>query len=407
MQESLFKLIVEQSPEPIIIHNVERILYANRKALEYLGEYASDLRPIDLVHPDYRTLALERIERVLAGEKVEPAEELFLLPDGREIWVETSPSLIEFEEKPAILLILRDLTHRKRIETALRESEEKYRKIFENAPVAIVVWDEEMRVFDWNSSAEKVFGWKKEEIVGRNFFEFLIPNSAMAVVREVARKMLEGTEVTYSVNENLTKDGGVILCEWLNTIYYEKGRKFVLSIAQDITQRMRILKILRQLVEANEAIVRIKEEESLKKKIEEILQDYRARILEKPEDIAFEVSYGGKRYGYLCVKNVGEEEKKMLKALAEDLAYAFWAMEEEKRKDELLMRLRENVELISTLVDRIRNPLAVIRAYAEMLIEDKSLREKIETQVERIVRIMDELDTCWIKSERLFEGLDA
>ncbi len=57
----------------------------------------------------------------------------------------------------------------------MRESEERFRNVYSTAPLAFMVWDIDARVTDWNKKAEEVFGWTKEEVVGYNFFDFLIP----------------------------------------------------------------------------------------------------------------------------------------------------------------------------------------------------------------------------------------
>ncbi|MEM1672225.1 MAG: hypothetical protein QXU31_03050 [Archaeoglobaceae archaeon] len=61
----------------------------------------------------------------------------------------------------------------------------------------------------------------------------------------------------------------------------------------------------------------------------------------------------------------------------------------------------ENIHTIAYLVDGIRNPLAVMLAYVDMLIEDERVRERVFQQAERILKVMRELDVSWIKSEEL------
>ena len=74
------------------------------------------------------------------------------------------------------------INKRKKAEESLRDSEERYRNVYSTAPLAFVMWDRELRVTDWNERAEKMFGWSREEVIGHNFFEFLLCN-----LREVAK----------------------------------------------------------------------------------------------------------------------------------------------------------------------------------------------------------------------------
>jgi len=55
---------------------------------------------------------------------------------------------------------------RKQAEKTLRESEERFRNVYETAPLSFVVWDLDTHVTDWNKKAEELFGWTKEEVIG-------------------------------------------------------------------------------------------------------------------------------------------------------------------------------------------------------------------------------------------------
>ncbi len=84
------------------------------------------------------------------------------------------------------------ITERKQIEEALRESEERFRNVYKTAPLGFVIWDKETHIADWNKKAEKVFGWSKAEVIGRSFFEFLIPEKDRPSVKDVVGNLLRG-----------------------------------------------------------------------------------------------------------------------------------------------------------------------------------------------------------------------
>ena len=134
------------------------------------------------------------------------------------------------------------------VEEAFRRSEERYRNVYDTAPLAFVIWDRECHITDWNRRAEQMFGWTREEVLGRNLFHFLIPEGAIPQVKEVVDGLLRGDLPSRSVNENLTKSGEIILCEWNNSILYDiDGRvEGAISLALDITDRQRTLESLRE-----------------------------------------------------------------------------------------------------------------------------------------------------------------
>ena len=137
------------------------------------------------------------------------------------------------------LEIFRDITEKKRAEEALYKSEEQLKLQISRMPFGYIVWDTGFRVVSWNPAAERIFGFTPEEAKGKHPYDLIVPKEAQPHVDVIWRRLLEGDTAAHSINENLTKDGRTIICEWTNTpLRYHNGDIIgVLSMVQDITER--------------------------------------------------------------------------------------------------------------------------------------------------------------------------
>jgi len=133
-------------------------------------------------------------------------------------------------------------------QTALQASEERLRRVYNTAPLAFVVWDMKTRITDWNKKAEDVFGWSKAEVMGCSFFDIIVPEKERMHVERVVDRLRSGDLASHSVNDNLTKDGRNITCEWNNALLHDNDGTIIgaISIGLDITARLQSEKSLQK-----------------------------------------------------------------------------------------------------------------------------------------------------------------
>ncbi|WP_456369170.1 transporter substrate-binding domain-containing protein [Geoglobus sp.] len=120
----------------------------------------------------------------------------------------------------------------------------------------------------------------------------------------------------------------------------------------------------------------------------------------------FPLRYAGVTKGVLFIQSKTKltgKEIKILRTLAEDIAFAVHSIEVEEEKNEVLRQLDENVNDMMALVDRIRNPLSVIKGYSELFCE--SAHETIDQQIGRILEIVRKIEERWKESEALKDKL--
>jgi PAS domain S-box-containing protein len=140
---------------------------------------------------------------------------------------------------------------------ALHESEERLRLHVENTPLAVIEWGPDFRLSRWSGGAERLFGWRAEEVLGKRMDEFRwIHDEDVGRVSEVAAGLLDGTCArSVSRNHNYRKDGSVVHCEWYNSSLLDASRNLrsILSLVLDVTERERAEEALRKaLAEAEE-----------------------------------------------------------------------------------------------------------------------------------------------------------
>jgi two-component system, cell cycle sensor histidine kinase and response regulator CckA len=146
-----------------------------------------------------------------------------------------------------LLGISRDISDRKLAEEKIRQSQQKLRIHFEHTPLAVVEWDTQLRITEWSPSAERVFGYSREEAIGQDA-NFIVPPALREQVAKIGQELLRQRGGTRSRNDNITKDGRMISCEWYNTPLVDDAGKVlgVASLVQDVTERVALEERLRQ-----------------------------------------------------------------------------------------------------------------------------------------------------------------
>lgn len=127
-----------------------------------------------------------------------------------------------------------------RINRRLEKSASRHRVLFQNSASAGIVWKEGYIITDWNSQSEKLFGWRREEVLGQNFFDFLVAPEEVDNVKSTLNGVWNDHELHISINRNCIKDGRMIVCEWHNTQLPQNGDYYpeTVSLALDITERI-------------------------------------------------------------------------------------------------------------------------------------------------------------------------
>lgn len=150
------------------------------------------------------------------------------------------PLFFVFTPATALLgLILKTFDERIKTGFALIESESQLSDHLRNTPLAAISWDKNFRVTQWNMAAEKIFGYTADEAMGRSPAGFIVSGVLKPEVDEVYDALLDDRGGLHSSNDNITKDGRTINCEWYNTALLDAAGVIigVASLCEDVTAR--------------------------------------------------------------------------------------------------------------------------------------------------------------------------
>ncbi len=193
--EERYRRLVELCPDGLMVLQHGQIVFLNSAASRLLGaaepEQVLGQTFLDHLHPEGRATVAERLKRL--GDRGSRApwgdrsrggggspflEETIVRRDGSEISVEIGASHMTYLDEPAIQIILHDVTAQKAAANALRESENRKAAILETSLDAIAGVDQRGVVREWNTAAARIFGYPREQAIGRKLEELIVPAPA-------------------------------------------------------------------------------------------------------------------------------------------------------------------------------------------------------------------------------------
>jgi two-component system cell cycle sensor histidine kinase/response regulator CckA len=249
---SLLQGITESTTDAIFVKDLDgRYVMANPASARFVGLTVDQVlgkTDIEIFDPENGKAIMERDREVIRTGSTLTYEQSGNAAGVSRTYLSTKGPYRDADGKIAgVLGIARDITDRKKAEEEIRQSQQKLSIHFEHTPLAVVEWDVNFRVAAWNPSAERIFGYTRQEALGQHA-SFVVPPQYREHVDRVWQALISQHGGERSTNDNLTKDGRTISCEWYNTpLVDESGRVLgVASLVQDVTERVALEDRLRQ-----------------------------------------------------------------------------------------------------------------------------------------------------------------
>ncbi len=245
--EILYRELVENLKD--VIYSVDsggKITYLS-PSIKFIGGYEpSELigkRFVSLVRKDDQARLMKEFGKYVSGY-TEPTDIVArpIVKSGRIVWVRISVQPIRDENGfKGIRGVISDITRIKLAEKALRESEERYRAVWENSPVGICLTDRDGIYQYVNPAYCEIYGYAQDELVGRPFYEAISNDSGGKLIRESHNRIFEsGDPIPLRETEFIRHNGKRVWIEYKADFVRKNGIPvYLVSMNVDVSERKR------------------------------------------------------------------------------------------------------------------------------------------------------------------------
>jgi PAS domain S-box-containing protein len=247
-RERLFSAAVESSDDAIVTKTLDGTITGWNPGAERLFGFTAEEaigNTIGITVPDDRKAEVRRLlENIGRGELVRHYETERIRKDGRRIDVSLSVSPVKSSAGVIVgaSKIARDITESKKIREALLDSERMARGIVDTALDAFVQMDRSGIIIDWNKQAEAVFGWSRDEAIGKLLSDLIVPERNRSRHREGLAHFLRSGESAILGKrleiEALRRDGDEIKVELSVTALFRRGGTVFNAFIRDLTEKI-------------------------------------------------------------------------------------------------------------------------------------------------------------------------
>jgi two-component system cell cycle sensor histidine kinase/response regulator CckA len=246
--EMLFRAAFDDAATGMLMVSAEgRIMRANAALaalLDYAPEELGGMDVVELSHPADRRVSFDSRERMRRGElRRAVLEKRYLRRDGVGVWVQIAASPVH-DSAGALMCFLVQIVDL----TARRESEERFRRLFESSPQGMAVVDEDGRLIQANAALGEILGYSTDELTGLAFTAFTHPGDRAADV-ELYRELMAGKRSHYELEKRyIRKDGGLVWGHLTAFALPERagGPRLAIGVLSDVTERRMLEDQLRQ-----------------------------------------------------------------------------------------------------------------------------------------------------------------
>ncbi len=206
---------------------------------------------------------LDLIQRAFAGETVtipafwyDPRDvEHVHVAEGRRVAIEITAFPLRGRDGRVshVAMVHKDVTADLLAQAERAALTTRQEMMLDRMPIGCILYDADFRFAYWNKAAERIFGYRFEEVRDKRPFGLITPASAQPLVEGIFQELAAGRREVDATAQNLTKDGRKILCEWHDMPLFDAENRFtgILAMCQDVTEHHATEERLRQSEKMN------------------------------------------------------------------------------------------------------------------------------------------------------------
>lgn len=246
VREDRFRYLVENAFDVILECAVSgRILYVSPNVAEVLGYTPDEIIGtflVDLLHPDDAQRGIEAFAAAVGDGDQIHATLRYRSRSGQWCYMEGRGSPYRTPSgKVRVVIIGRDVSARTLAEESLLRVQQRLELHLKQLPVAVISWDIEGRVTEWNPAAERMFGYTRDEVIGKPATPLIEAGGEESEALALALVEDDTGEPFRVTSENRTKSGATVICEWSIVPMHDAAGSMtgVITIAENVSERER------------------------------------------------------------------------------------------------------------------------------------------------------------------------